>query len=421
MKKITSILLAALLILGLFPCTAAFAENISLSGDSVTIDGLALRPDGAVGLLYENDGLKLLIPLEYDEQLQVDLIEDAEDGALFSVSEKASMEAAAAQGYEGDGAGWLFDIARIDEGARQDLLCYTDLSGVEIFAKDAEGMYYVMRRPTDVRYVREDNEAMQRDQEIWSALCEWAYTAVCGSFVAENPGLTAVRQGSTELDLCLARLAYMPGATYTLSTTQYGPLAPVPGFDAAPWLEPLMAGVIEHAEGEAPDGEYVVLAFPDSDTRFDFFYADGNYIRQVHDDWEYLYKISFEDESVQAADILQAWYDALAEDQGVVSGPAPLLGGWDLSGDLALTDEAQAAFDKATEGLLGVNYTPLALLGTQLVSGTNYCLLCEAAVVYPGAQPYYALVYVYADLQGAAEISTIVPLDIAELSEAEAE
>ena len=92
-------------------------------------------------------------------------------------------------------------------------------------------------------------------------------------------------------------------------------------------------------------------------------------------------------------------------------------GGWKLTEDGALTEEAQSAFDKATEGLLGVNYTPLALLGTQLVSGTNYCFLCEATVVYPDAQPYYAVVSVYQDLQGKAEILNIVALDLGKIAE----
>jgi len=92
-------------------------------------------------------------------------------------------------------------------------------------------------------------------------------------------------------------------------------------------------------------------------------------------------------------------------------------GSWALTEDAALTAEAQSAFDKAMDGLVGVNYTPLALLGTQLVSGTNYCILCEAAVVYPDAQPYYALVYIYADLQGQASVTNIAALDLGRIAE----
>ncbi len=95
----------------------------------------------------------------------------------------------------------------------------------------------------------------------------------------------------------------------------------------------------------------------------------------------------------------------------------PTVGGWTLNDSGALTAEATSAFEKAIEGLMGVNYTPVALLGTQLVSGTNYSILTEATVVYPDAQPYYALVTVYEDLQGKAEIRNIAVLDLGKIAE----
>ena len=97
--------------------------------------------------------------------------------------------------------------------------------------------------------------------------------------------------------------------------------------------------------------------------------------------------------------------------------PEAKTGSWALNDSAGMSADAQKAFDKAMEGLMGVNYTPAALLGTQLVSGTNYCVLCEAAVVYPDAQPYWALVYVYADLQGNAKATNIVALDPAAILE----
>ena len=96
---------------------------------------------------------------------------------------------------------------------------------------------------------------------------------------------------------------------------------------------------------------------------------------------------------------------------------AQTVGGWTIPDSAGLTEEAKTAFDKALEGLTGVSYTPVALLGTQLVSGTNYSILCEAAVVYPGAQPYYAVVTVYQDLQGKAEILNIRALDLGTILE----
>ena len=96
-------------------------------------------------------------------------------------------------------------------------------------------------------------------------------------------------------------------------------------------------------------------------------------------------------------------------------------GGWSLSEETEITDEAAAVFEKAAQSLLGVNYTPIAELATQIVAGTNHCFLCEAEVVYPNAVPYYALVYVYEDLEGGAEVTNVAQLDIAELSQPEME
>ena len=72
-----------------------------------------------------------------------------------------------------------------------------------------------------------------------------------------------------------------------------------------------------------------------------------------------------------------------------------------------LPNDAQAAFDKATEGLVGATYTPVALLSTQLVSGTNYCILCQITPVVQNAVPSWNLVYIYVDLEGNAEIMNV--------------
>ena len=335
-KTILSLLLAAGMALSLSACGGKQEINISGSGDTITIDDLALRPDGGAGHLYENDGVKLLIPLEYDDLLITEMPQAEGEGKLFSVSEKASVEAAKAAGMDYDGAGWLFGIERIDEAALQDLLCYTDLSGTEVFAKDAEGRYYVYCHPTDVRYVRASSEAMAADQEIWTALNEWAWTTVRETFLRENPDLSPETRGSTALDLSLARIAYMPGMRYSLSTTEFGPLEPTAGvFDAAPYLEKLMTNVRYELSdlAETPDGEYVVLSLPDEELRFDFFLAEGkeNFIREVRGDQEIaLYRAVFDDDS-KASAVLQDWYDALVADRDMSAlgyTPDSLLGNW---------------------------------------------------------------------------------------------
>ena len=87
-------------------------------------------------------------------------------------------------------------------------------------------------------------------------------------------------------------------------------------------------------------------------------------------------------------------------------------GAWEVAEDTSLTEERLAVFEKALDGLVGVDYNPLCYLGSQVVAGTNHCFLCRATVVYPGAEAGLALVYVYEDLEGQCELSDIVTLEL---------
>lgn len=93
----------------------------------------------------------------------------------------------------------------------------------------------------------------------------------------------------------------------------------------------------------------------------------------------------------------------------------PLSGGWTPAADPTVTEERKALFEKGISGLLGVNYTPVAYLGSQVVAGTNHAFLCQMAAVYPGAQPAYVIVYLYEDLQGNVSVLEIADFDIESL------
>lgn len=93
----------------------------------------------------------------------------------------------------------------------------------------------------------------------------------------------------------------------------------------------------------------------------------------------------------------------------------PLSGGWTASDSPEITDEIQAVFDKGLDGLVGVEYVPVAYLGSQVVAGTNHCILAQATAVVPDAQPYYVLIYLYEDLQGEVEILNIADFDFGSL------
>ena len=89
-----------------------------------------------------------------------------------------------------------------------------------------------------------------------------------------------------------------------------------------------------------------------------------------------------------------------------------LAGGWAAAEDPTVTEEARAAFDKAMEGLLGAHYEPVALLGSQVVSGMNYCLLCKGTTVTLEPRTFYALVYISSALDGTCQLLEIQEIEL---------
>ena len=92
-----------------------------------------------------------------------------------------------------------------------------------------------------------------------------------------------------------------------------------------------------------------------------------------------------------------------------------VLGGYNVNAGLvgvALPGEAQAAFNKAMDAIEGATYDPIALLGTQVVSGTNYAILCRVTPIVTDGTSELAVVTVYADLNGNAEIMSAEPFDL---------
>jgi len=90
-----------------------------------------------------------------------------------------------------------------------------------------------------------------------------------------------------------------------------------------------------------------------------------------------------------------------------------MTGGWQNNQQEAtlIPEEVQQAFDKAMEGFVGSDIVPVAYLADQIVAGTNYCLLCKVTPVVPNAEAHYALVYIYAALDGTAQILSIQDIE----------
>ncbi|MBR4576334.1 MAG: hypothetical protein IKO25_03955 [Clostridia bacterium] len=92
-----------------------------------------------------------------------------------------------------------------------------------------------------------------------------------------------------------------------------------------------------------------------------------------------------------------------------------MVGGWAPAESPEITEDLQKIFEKGLEGLLGVNYTPVAYLGSQVVAGTNHAFLCQATVVAPDAVPSWKIVFLYQDLQGNVSVLNIADFDFGEL------
>ena len=97
-----------------------------------------------------------------------------------------------------------------------------------------------------------------------------------------------------------------------------------------------------------------------------------------------------------------------------------LAGGWEPAEDrssVVIPQEAKDVFDKAAGNLDGNELEPMALLGTQVVAGTNYAFLCFSTLQTEETINGIQVVTVYEDLDGNAEITNICTVDPADYNE----
>lgn len=248
----------------------AFGAFAAFAGEAVTVD---------------TQGIKFEVPAEISDLVTVQT-EGLENGTLVSVYEKASVEAAKAQGENQDGAGWIFSITAVPEN-EVDKLRGGAMDGMEVFAKD-DDICYLYTHPTDVRFVRENYDDVEKDQQEWTKINEWAGQEVRQEILANNPELDNEFFTNTVLDMYLAKAAYVPGTKYELRSLDFGPDALDPSTLAEDDFIKELADDFTYEvlpDAEAPDGEYYVLAFNEDgeEIRFDFFKSqDGqNLVREV--------------------------------------------------------------------------------------------------------------------------------------------
>ncbi len=92
----------------------------------------------------------------------------------------------------------------------------------------------------------------------------------------------------------------------------------------------------------------------------------------------------------------------------------PLAGGWHTPTDLTsipLPDDAKTAFKNASLGFSGNNIESMALLGTQVVAGMNYAILCRVTPDVENAVSTVQVIIIYSDPQKSASITSFSPVD----------
>ena len=89
-----------------------------------------------------------------------------------------------------------------------------------------------------------------------------------------------------------------------------------------------------------------------------------------------------------------------------------LAGGWTYAESPDISLDLDEVLNKATDEKLGMDYVAIALIGSQVVSGTNYAVLYKVTPLTENAESTYQIVYIYEDLQGNATVSENVGIDI---------
>ena len=168
------------------------ASKAPAPGLAVDTPSSAAPPEDESVAVYTVGGLEIPVPNEYDKLITVDTNLEAWSEhwrPLVSFAETASIEAGR-RVHPGEdwGDGELCTLMRLDRVGFEEWAS-GDSVGARPFARDGADTYYLMARPTDVRFLREDDDYDGAAMAQWTALSEWA-NALEDDVIDRN-GLTA--------------------------------------------------------------------------------------------------------------------------------------------------------------------------------------------------------------------------------------
>lgn len=274
-----------------------------------------------------SQNLVLYIPEDIFPLIKIETSNDK--NKIFSVFELGSIKAAKQTGQNNGGAGWIFGVSKVSEDSLHKIL-QNDASGIELFAcKDND--YYLYNHPTDVRYLRENNEAMHRDQAVWTKVNEWGFNEVRQKFIEDN-NLRPITADNSDIGITLAKVMYDKNSNAYLTSFAAGKFK-IDAREAEKYLKDLLYDAkFTMTDEKEPDGEYIVLDLLREKTTLRFYYASDkkNYVsRIVENNKPLVYKgecLYIKHPVTEVAKLYQSLADKA--NQPTIHGGDGFLGGW---------------------------------------------------------------------------------------------
>ena len=87
--------------------------------------------------------------------------------------------------------------------------------------------------------------------------------------------------------------------------------------------------------------------------------------------------------------------------------PDDIVGGWTVNEGALPIEENPEVLEMYHSLPVKEDYEPIALLGTQVVSGTNYSILVKRLAPAPDAAPPFVIMTIYQDLDGNADMVSV--------------
>ena len=86
-----------------------------------------------------------------------------------------------------------------------------------------------------------------------------------------------------------------------------------------------------------------------------------------------------------------------------------VLGSWNIDEmkSVNLPQKAQSAFTAITGGLVGAEYMPVLYVGSQLVNGTNYCILALQTLITQNPEKRLVKMIINVSANGTASLVSV--------------